>query len=210
MKNNKEKKLKESIIAKYLRVRKALKQICEDYMFSSDEYLSKYQEENLSELKETELYEKIAEMNGIIRGMIKKFCVEEWGKTIIENFDESQYMGTAELIVATIQCDASNAYMRFSKVMTLLDLLNDEQTKSEALKLLEEYCSTHSFEDLVNEYDLVFRSKHSKEVSEARNRGFESQKLFGRKKKKAYQSYFSASEKKKTGDDDIPKQPVII
>lgn len=209
MAKNKENKRKESVIAKYIRVRSTLKQLCDDYGISSEEYMKRFQELNHERMTEMELFNYIGEVNEIIRNLIRELCFESWDKTIAKSFNESQQRGTVELIAATVQCDASNAYIHFSKIMKLLDMLNDESTKQRALLVLEDYCSSHSFEDLVNDYDLIFRSKYGKEASEARDRGFEKQKMFGKRKKKAYQSYFRSSDEKSAVEEGAPKQPYI-
>ena len=208
MANSKEEKRREIALKKYYRAREVLVQICSEKNISYEEYMTRYPAEIEDSVIEFELNGYVKLMNKDIRLLLKELYLEEWKDVICQSFDKSHQKDAIELIQATIKCDPSNIYRYFSRTSDLLKLLNNDKTKEKALIFFDNYFATHSFDDLVNNYDLVFRSIHAKEVSVARDKGWLNSRTpgFGERKKEKAGNYFNASNKK---DDEEKKYEVV-
>ena len=188
---------KESVSTKYKRVLGTLAQICDDYGISREEYVERFPKtvEDIGE--EWRISDVVQEINGLNQALIEKYCLQDWCETVLESFESSHQRGTMEMVMTTIQCDASNAYIRLTRAFDLLKKLNDDKQKIDALIFLEDYCSKHTFEDLINNYDIVFRSKHAEEAALARNSGLEIHEGIGERKRMKYGNYFNVSDRKR-------------
>ena len=127
-------KREESSIDKYNRVRRTLIQISEDYGLELDEFIALYPEDVTEIFEKKGLRNMTAEMNSIIASVIKEFCLRDWMESIEGNFDDAQRKDVFQLVQTTISCDASIAYLQFSKVDALLRKLSNKNERKEALK----------------------------------------------------------------------------
>lgn len=201
---------KEILIATYMRVRKSFESICDDRELPTDEYLQKFPVAGLESLSREDIKNLTNNLNRDLRLLIKGLCLTEWQETIRVSFDKDIQEEIIEYIQEAIKCDPSNAYVYFSKINDILKVLNNKDTKGIGLSFFERYCENNSFEDLVNDYDLVFKSIHASEVSAARDKGWQNQRNqnFGKRKREKYMNYFNASEKSK-GEREELTQPGI-
>lgn len=199
-------KTKDDIAQKYIKVRKTFEQVCKENKLDCKEFLEKFPIDATENLNQRELNKLFNSLNKDLRLLIKGLYIEDWKQTIYDSFDEESQRGIIELIEATLKGYPADAYKYFSKTNELLKLLNDEQTREAALCFLENYCATNSFEDIVNNYDLVFKSKHGKDAVDARNSGLARRNFLERKRTSEYRAYFRASGEK-SFDQQTPAQP---
>ncbi len=206
MKNKKSDYEKESVAQKYNRIRKAFERICKDNNLSCEEHLKKYPVDAGEKLSDYKLSQLIDLLNKDLRLLIKGLYIEDWTSTIYASFDEYHQEGVLEMLDTTLKGDPAETFTHFSKTNELLKLLNNDATKETALIFLENYCATNSFENIVNNYDLVFRSKHLVDANEARKRGFARQSTFCKRNKDGYRAYFNPSDKKHQ-ESEAPSEP---
>ena len=207
MANKKEEESKERLTQKYFRIRGLFEKMCRDKNLPCEDYLKRYPTEISEDLTESEIGKFVSLLNKDFRVLIKGLFLEDWKTTIAASFDTTHQNSVLDLVEATIKGDPADAYKYFSQTNDLLKLLNNEATRERALIYLEDYCATNSFESIINNYDLVFRSKHKKLADEARNRGFEKQRVFGKRRENDYLGYFNASEKRHLHEEQVQSQP---
>lgn len=172
MAKKKEDYRKEKMAVKYKRFRDTLKNICDEFGIPHDEILQKYPEDAFMHYTDIELSTFVNSMNELLGEILKKCCFEMWAELISESFDEKHQKSISELVMAMVKSDAANAYAKMSLAADFLLRLNDESKKDSALNSLRAYCSSHSIEEMENNYSIARYSKHRVDVNRACKEGF--------------------------------------
>ena len=197
---------KEEITQKYNKIRKTFELVCKEKKLPCQDYLKNFPIDASENLSVRQISNLVNALNKDLRLLIKGLYLEDWHKTICDSFGEEQQVGIIELLETTLKGYPADAYKYFSKTNDLLKLLNDEQTRAAALCFLENYCATNSFENIVNNYGLVFKSKHGKDAVEARDNGLARRNVLERKRTSEYRAYFKVSAETEL-DEQTPAQP---
>lgn len=207
MKNKINESRRLAALATYMRTRESFESVCNDVNLPCEDYMKRFPVEGNESLSEGELKRLVDTLNRDLRLLIKGLYLEDWKNTIYESFEESKQADIIDGVEKVISCDPANARKYFSKTNALLKLLNNPDTREQALLDFEIYCQTKSFQDLVNDYDLAFKSIHAEDLKMARERGWEktTNPGFGERKKGKCRNYFNASEQKKN-EDPNPSQ----
>ena len=206
-KNKKEVSDREVVIRKYNEIRGIIEQICQEKNLSLEKFYEQFPAKIDENLTEWEIGNLIRRMKKDLSLLMKGVYLEDWKTTIYASFDEkNNQQGMCKMIETTINGNPDETYKYFSKTIDLFKLLNNEETKQCALEYFEEYCATHSFEDVINSYDWVFRSKHAKDVAIVSERGFEKAK-YARNRSKGYYAFFNPSNSKRYSQKDTPSEP---
>ena len=121
---------------------------------------------------EEEDYDRISrENNERMKILIDNYFKKHWVSVFKKTFEEEGFQFIVNLLELSIRGNPIETFEILVDNCHLLESLNNEGTSNLALRYLEDYSSTHSLEEIVNNYSIVFHSMFRDEVINAIKRG---------------------------------------
>ena len=119
----------------------------------------------------TDVVEAVKNLEEKLRHLVYEKFYYNWIKAVEENFEEDQRGSIYGLLDTMLKSDPSTIFNSFNFTYEILEKLNDKKSREDCLKEIEN--NSTSIERAVNDYSILFYSKHAGDVIKAIRNGLE-------------------------------------